>query len=101
MRLPLSPPSPQGSVAGSRAFRAPLRRGRLAVRPVGERRKTWNGLRGPPCANQCESASKLDPAPVEHQIIEAEVELLISGAFDRRPTVTPLFSRKEFNCNAL
>jgi hypothetical protein len=38
-RLPLSPPSTQGSVAGSRAFRAPLRRGRLAVRPVGERRK--------------------------------------------------------------
>jgi TnpA family transposase len=29
-----------------------LRRGRLAVRPVGERRKAWKGLRGPPCANQ-------------------------------------------------
>ena len=41
--LPLSPPSTQGSVAGSRAFRAPLRRGRLAVRPVGERRKAWRG----------------------------------------------------------
>ena len=51
-RLPLSPPPTQGSVAGSRAFRAPLRRGRLAVRPVGERRKAWRGLRGPPCANQ-------------------------------------------------
>ena len=42
----------------------------------------------------CESASKLDPNPVEHQIIEAEVELLISGAFDRRPTVTPAFFSK-------
>ncbi len=50
---------------------------------------------------QCESASNLDPTPVEHQIIEAELELLISGVFDRRPTVTPLFSRKGFNCNAL
>src|SRR6266508_264435 len=37
----------------------------------------------------CESASNLDPTPIEHQIIEAEAELLILGVFDRRPTVTP------------
>jgi hypothetical protein len=43
---------------------------------------------------QCESASNLDPTPVEHQVIEVEVELLISGVSDRRPTVTPAFSSK-------
>ena len=34
-------------------------------------------------ASFCESASNLDPTPVEHQIIEAEVEFLIWGVFDR------------------
>ena len=39
----------------------------------------------------CKSASNLDPTPIVHQIIEAEPELFISGVFDRRPTVTPVF----------
>ncbi len=51
--------------------------------------------------SKCESASNLDPTPIVHQIVEAEAELLISGVFDRRPTVTPSFSRKSFDCNAL
>jgi hypothetical protein len=42
----------------------------------------------------CESASNLDPTPIEHQIVEAEAELSISGVFDRRPTGTPLFFSK-------
>jgi hypothetical protein len=49
----------------------------------------------------CESAPNLDPTPIVHQIVEAEAELLISGVFDRRPTVTPSFSRKSFDCQAL
>jgi len=43
----------------------------------------------------------LDPTPIELQIVEAEAELFVWGVFDRRPTVTPLFSRKLFECNAL
>jgi hypothetical protein len=39
----------------------------------------------------CESASNLDPTPIEHQIVEAEAELFISDVFDRRPTGTPSF----------
>ena len=42
----------------------------------------------------CESASNLDPTPIEIQIIEAEAELLVSSVYDRRPTVTPLFLSK-------
>jgi hypothetical protein len=42
----------------------------------------------------CESASNLDPTPIEIQIIEAEAELLISSVFDQRPTVTPLILAK-------
>src|SRR6476659_8014592 len=49
----------------------------------------------------CESASNLDSTPIEHQIVEAEAELFISGVFDRRPTGTLLFSRNSFNCNGL
>jgi hypothetical protein len=45
---------------------------------------------------QCESASNLDPTPVEHQIVEAEAELSISGVFDRRSIVTPSFFSKTF-----
>ncbi len=47
-------------------------------RPV-DRRPTRDPVRP-----VCESAS--DPTPLEHQIIEVEVELFISGVFDRRPT---------------
>ena len=36
----------------------------------------------------CESASNLDPTPIEHHIVEAEPELFISGVLDRRPTGT-------------
>src|SRR5712671_551989 len=39
----------------------------------------------------CESASNLDPTPIESQIVEAEAELLFLSVFDRLPTVTPLF----------
>jgi hypothetical protein len=39
----------------------------------------------------CESASNLDLTPVEHQIVEAEAELSISGVFDRRSIATPSF----------
>jgi hypothetical protein len=46
------------------------------------------------CRAACESASNLDPTPIEIQIIEAEAELLISSVFDRRPTVTPLILAK-------
>ena len=55
------------------------------ITPVGGSFRTGRTL--PP--EWCESASNLDPAPIEHQIIEAEAELLILGVFDRRPTVTP------------
>jgi hypothetical protein len=42
----------------------------------------------------CKSASNLDPTPIVHQVVEAEAKLLISGVFDRRPTVTPSFLSK-------
>jgi len=38
---------------------------------------------------------------MEHQGIEAEAELFISGGIDRRQIVTPSFSRKSFASNAL
>jgi len=65
------------------------------------------GFRDPPYTNggphgcRCESASNLDPTPIEHQVVEADPELFISGGFDQRPTVPPLFSRKSLECNAL
>jgi hypothetical protein len=43
----------------------------------------------------------MDPTLIEHQIVEAEAELFISGVFDRRPTGTPSFFSKLFNCNRL
>jgi hypothetical protein len=43
----------------------------------------------------------LEPTLIEHQIVEAEAELFISGVFDRRPTGTPSFFSKLFNCNRL
>jgi signal-transduction protein with cAMP-binding, CBS, and nucleotidyltransferase domain len=49
----------------------------------------------------CESASNLDPTPMVRQIVETEAEFFISELFDRRPTVTPSFSQKTFDCNAL
>ena len=45
-----------------------------------------------PLKADCESASNLDPTPIESQIVEAVAELLTLSAFDRLPTVTPLFS---------
>jgi hypothetical protein len=39
----------------------------------------------------------LDPAPIEHQIVEAEAELFISGVFDRRPTGPPSFLENRLN----
>jgi hypothetical protein len=50
-------------------------------------------------AHTCESASNLDPTPIVRQIVEEEAELFISEVFDRRPIVTPSFSRKSFDCN--
>jgi CheY-like chemotaxis protein len=41
-----------------------------------------------------ESAANLDPTPFEYQIIEPEVESLIPGVFDPRPTVTPALLSK-------
>jgi hypothetical protein len=61
-------------------------------------RRSADGARS---MNGCKSASNLDPTPIVSQIVEAEPELFISGVFDRRPTVTPSFSRKLFDCSAL
>jgi hypothetical protein len=49
----------------------------------------------------CESASNLDPTPIESQIVEAEAELLFLSVFDRLPTVPPRFFRRLFECKEL